>query len=143
MSSKLDNLLVVVVGCGRYGSNLANRLSPAGHSVIVLDRNPDAFDALTSGFTGFKIEADATEFASLRDAKLDQSDLVVAATDSDHVNILVAQVARRILGARRVVARVSDPRREEVFRELDIETVSPTALATDFILSTLHRQAHA
>ena len=132
-----EHLFVVVVGCGRYGSHLANGLSAAGHSVVVIDHDPARFDTLTTEFSGFRVEADATELATLREAKLDQADLLVAATHSDNVNIMVAQVAARIFGTPRVIARVSDPRRESVFRDLGIETVSPTSLATKVVFESL------
>lgn len=128
---------IVIVGCGRLGSILANRLSEAGHQIVVIDSRNRAFDALSVEFTGYKITGDAIEPDVLRQAGVKKADYVFATTTEDNVNIMVAQVARRIFGVPHVVARVYDPAREEIYRGLGIATVSPTHLTADAFLEIL------
>jgi trk system potassium uptake protein TrkA len=138
MSAKL---YIVIVGCGRLGGYMAGRLSHTGHSVVVIDTAPDALDALPTEYSGFRIEGDATEYALLKEAKTDKADLVIATTREDNVNLMVAQVARRVFKVPRVMARVFDPRREEVYRLLGVETFSPTVVAGELMLKAIAEPA--
>ena len=137
MSAEYANLYVVVVGCGRVGSHLAETLSRQGAGVTVVDNRPEVFAELSGEFSGFTLEADATEFGTLRQAKAGQADMVFACTDSDNVNILVAQAARDVLGARSVSARVHDPDKERLCAALHIPTVCPARVAGDIFLHAL------
>ncbi len=134
---------VVVVGCGRMGSRLANGLSRRGESVTVIDRRPEAFANLDSEFSGFRVEGDATELAVLRQAKADRAAVVIAATREDNVNLMIVQIALKVFGVKRSLARVFDPRREEAYRELGVETVCPTRVAADLFLAALDRPSGA
>jgi len=132
---------VVIVGCGRLGSLLAGLLSEVGSSVVVIDIDESAFDLLTAGFSGFRIVGDAVEIEVLRAAKTHKADCLLATTEEDNVNLMVAQVARKVFNVPKVLARVFDPRREGVYREFDIETVSPTKLMADAFLASLENRA--
>lgn len=132
-------LFVVVVGCGRLGSLVANRLSLIGHHVTVIDNRESAFAALSPEYSGFHVEGDATEFATLREADVGQADVVIVATENDNINLMVGQVARRMLGVRKVIARVSEPEREEVFYELGLDTICPATIVSDEIVESLRR----
>lgn len=136
-----SDAFIVVVGCGRLGAHVASRLSAAGCGVVVVDSREEAFAGLSAEFSGFRVEGDATEMALLRKAKVEEADVVIAATREDNVNLMVAQVALNVLGTRRVVARVTDPQREAVFRELGIETICPTTLGADLLVRSLSRPA--
>jgi trk system potassium uptake protein TrkA len=129
-----NSLYIVIVGCGRLGSDLANRLSRGGHAVVVIDQDESTFDALSPDFSGFRVEGDATQMAVLKEAKLKKADVLMATTHEDNVNLMVAQVAREILGVPHVLARVFDPRRELVYAQLGIETICPTSVAADMFL---------
>lgn len=122
-------LYVVVVGCGRLGVLLASRLSGAGHSGVAIDRSPSALLNLGPEFSGFRVTGDATELAVLEEAKVDKADMVIATTRLDTVNLMVTQVALRVLGCPAAMARVFDPQREATYRDLGVETVCPTTLA--------------
>lgn len=137
MSKGYANLYVVVVGCGRVGSHLAETLSRQGAGVAVVDNRPEVFAELSGEFSGFTLEADATEFGTLKQAKAERADMVFACTDSDNVNILVAQVARDVLGARAVSARIHDPEKERLCAALRIPTVCPARVAGDIFLHAL------
>lgn len=130
-------LFVIVVGCGRLGSLVANRLSLVGHHVTVIDQREEGFSSLSPEFSGFQLEGDATEAAVLRDADVRQADVVVVATESDNINLMVGQMARKLFGVQRVIARVEDPHREEIFYELGIETICPATLVGDEIAESL------
>jgi trk system potassium uptake protein TrkA len=131
---------IVIVGCGRLGSMLANRLSRLGRNVVVVDRDETAFKNLSTEFSGFQVTGDAAEMAVLRRARIDEADCLLAVTRHDNVNLMVAQVARTIYHVPKVIARVFDPSREQVYRHFEIETLSPTKLTADAFLDALHRQ---
>ena len=133
MSSKY----IIVVGCGRLGSILASRLSSQGDSVVVIDPNEDSFRNLSSDFSGFQIVGDASEVATLRSAKVEQADCLLAVTDKDNINLLVSQIAKQIFQTSIVLARVFDPSREKIYRELGIATISPTKLSADAFMTNL------
>lgn len=134
-------LFIIVAGCGRLGSYIANRSSGDGHSVVVIDIDQSAFKGLSSEFSGFKMEGDATEFATLKQAKVEKADMVIATTQEDNVNVMVAQIARHLFHVSHVIARVFEPKRERVYRELDIETISPVVVAGDLFLEFIDKKA--
>jgi trk system potassium uptake protein TrkA len=125
---------IVIVGCGRLGSTLANQLSKEGHRLVVIDRRPAAFDKLTVDFSGYKILGDAIERHILEQARVGQADYLFATTTEDNINLMVAQVAKVIFNVPVVVARVFDPGREQVYSEFGIDTVSPTRLMSKVFL---------
>lgn len=126
-------LYAVIVGCGRLGSYVANKMSARGHSVIVIDSDDEAFEALSSEYSGFKLEGDATEFRVLQDAKTEKADLLLAVTHKDNINLMVAQVAKRVFKVPNVMVRVNDPMREQVYRDMGIDTICPSIVAGDAI----------
>ena len=126
---------VVIVGCGRLGAHLAERINGRGSSVVVIDTNPDAFRSLPPDFSGFTIEGDATELSVLRQAKCSQADLFVAATGNDNLNLMAAQIAGPILGARRSLARVDDPETAAAFENVGIDVISPTTIMAGLFLT--------
>jgi len=102
--------------------------------VVMIDNDEAAFSKLLPEYSGFTVQGDATELDVLRQAHVERADLLIAATREDNVNLMVAQVARVEFGVRRVIARVNEPMREDVYRILSIETVSPTSVAVDLFL---------
>ncbi|WP_041077282.1 potassium channel family protein [Thermotoga caldifontis] len=134
---KAESLYIVIVGCGRIGSIVATKLSVSGSNVVVIDSDETALESLPEEFTGFKIIGDVTEISVLRDAKLDKADVLLALTGDDNTNFMVASVAKRFFGVKRVIARVNEPANEDIFKEFDIEIVSPTRLAAMKVLSEL------
>jgi trk system potassium uptake protein len=134
---------IVIVGCGRLGSILANQLSRRGRSVVVIDRDASAFDNLTTEFSGFRVTGDAAELAVLREAKIEEADCLLAVTRHDNVNLMVAQVGKAIFGIPKVIARVFDPARVALYREFGIETICPTQISADMFLEALHPDPEA
>lgn len=133
----------IIVGCGRLGSMLANRLSSFGSSVVVIDQDEAAFKNLSIEFSGFEVSGNAAELAVLRRAKIEKADCLLATTQHDNVNLMVAQVAKTVFGVPRVVARIFDPAREEVYRQFGIETICPTTLSAQAFLGVLGDQTQA
>lgn len=120
---------IIIVGCGRLGSHLASLLSKARKSVVVIDKEEKAFLKLSEDFSGFTIEADATEEDTLLEAKIDKADVLVATTNDDNTNIMVAQIAKTVYNVPKVIARLFEPLRQRVYEELDIDTICPTILS--------------
>lgn len=128
---------IIIVGCGRLGSILASRLSSQGNSVVVIDTQESAFSNLDSEFSGFQITGDASELSILRTAKVEQSDCLLAVTNRDNINLMVAQVAKQVFEVPQVLARVFDPAREQIYCDFGIATISPTQLSADAFLENL------
>lgn len=131
------DLFAIIVGCGRVGSTLANQLSKKGHQVVVIDRYSSTFKDLSAEFSGFRLEGDATQRSVLRQAKLDKANVFIATTHKDNVNLMVAQIAKKIFSVPTVMARVFDPKRESLYRSLGIKTICPTCLAAEMFLKAL------
>ncbi len=130
---------IVIVGCGRLGAILADHLSRQGHSVVAVDRDETVFGELSPDFTGFKLQGDATRMSVLRQAKIDRADIVIATTRNDNVNLMVVQVARSLFNVPRVMARLYDPKREEMYGDMDIEMICPVRVAAEKFFAMLDR----
>ncbi|HUX20055.1 MAG TPA: TrkA family potassium uptake protein [Spirochaetia bacterium] len=126
---------VVIVGCGRLGAHLAEMVGGRGGSVVIIDKDPESFRSLPAEFSGFSVEGDASEIGVLRQAKAAQADLFIAVTGSDNLNLMAAQIAGRLLGAKRALARVDDPGRFAVFDGGDVEVISPTTIVGGVFLA--------
>ena len=119
----------IIVGCGRLGANLANALSDEGENVLILDRDRDSFRRLSSSYGGLSVAANGTDLDALRNAEIDRASVVIAVTDHDNTNIMVAQIARDLFHVENVIARLSDPERESVYQEFGIKTICPALLS--------------
>ena len=125
---------VVIVGCGRVGSTLALSLISSGHSVAVVDRKSDAFFRLRDNFAGQTITGIGFDRDVIEQAGIKKASAVAAVTNGDNSNILVARVARESFGIENVVARISDPKRAEIYERLGIATVATVKWTSDRIL---------
>ncbi len=117
---------IVIVGCSRVGAMAATALSKAGHQVTVIDINRRAFDRLGNDFAGDMVLGNGIDEDVLRKAGIEKADGFASLTNGDNRNIMAAQIAREIFKVPRVITRIYDPIREDVFRELGLKTVSPT-----------------
>lgn len=117
---------VILVGCGRMGSGLSLNLLKKGHQVTVIDTNPESFEKLGKNFTGVKIVGVGFDRDVLSKAGIDQVDAIVACTESDEINAVIARIARNIYRVPRVIARLYDPRKANIYRRLGIQTISTT-----------------
>jgi trk system potassium uptake protein TrkA len=117
---------VIIIGCGRVGEQLARLLSDEGHQVSVIDYNPQALDRLGLNFKGTKIVGVGFDRDVLMKAGIEQADAFAATSSSDNVNIVAARIAHNIFHVPRVVARLFDPQRAEIYRRLGMLTISST-----------------
>jgi trk system potassium uptake protein TrkA len=115
---------VIVVGCGRVGSELAVRLTAEGHDVRVVDRDPKARRRLPDGFTGRFLSGSGYSRTVLQDAGVEHADALVAVTSGDNTNIVSARTAKETYRVPLVLARIYDPRRADIYRELGIPTIA-------------------
>jgi len=120
-------MYAVIVGCGRVGTLLAQLLEADGHHVAVVDKNPQAFRRLMPGFRGRTVAGVSFDRDTLHDAGIERADVFAAVTSGDNSNFIAAMVARDTFGIPTVVARISDPQREQIYRRLGIRTISSTA----------------
>ena len=125
---------VVIMGCGRVGSALAEKLDQAGHSVAVIDQEATAFRKLSSSFAGRTITGVGFDRDRLREAGIERADAFAAVSSGDNSNIISARVARETFSVPNVVARIYDPRRAEIYQRLGIETVATVAWTTQQII---------
>src|ERR1700689_5703530 len=125
------------MGCGRVGSTIAHILEAQGHSVAVIDREPEAFRKLSSGFKGTRITGIGYDREVLAQAGIERADGFAAISSGDNSNVIAARVARESFGVQRVVARIYDPRRAEVYQRLGIPTVATVAWTADQMLRRL------
>lgn len=118
------------MGCGRVGSQLAARLDREGHKVGIVDTDARSFLRLPDDFRGLTIVGTGIDDDVLRSAGIEGADAFVAVTEGDNRNIMAAQVAREIFGVAECVVRIYDPAREEVYRQLGLDTICPTKLVS-------------
>lgn len=117
---------IVIVGCGRVGSHLAAALDAEEHEVAIMDKDPYSFRRLPKSFRGVALVGDGTNEESLKRAKIEEADILVAVTQGDNRNILAAQIAKHVFKVPRVLCRIYDPLRQELYETLELETISPT-----------------
>jgi len=133
---------VVVVGCGRVGSELAGLLEKDGHSVAVVDKRPDAFRRLPTGFSGLQVVGFGFDRDTLIEAGIEKAGALAAVTSGDNSNIMSARVGRETFEIERVVARIYDPRRAAIYQRLGIPTVATVSWTTDQIVRRLIPEGH-
>jgi trk system potassium uptake protein len=116
------------MGCGRTGARLAGLLDADGHQVTILDVDSYAFRRLPTDFHGTALVGNGLDEDSLRRAGIQETQIFVAVSQGDNHNIMSAQIAKHVFNVKRVICRIYDPLRQEIFSNLDIETISPTKL---------------
>ena len=129
---------IVIMGCGRAGALLATNLDQAGHDVTVLDLRASQFERfLPPEFRGRKIVGDGRDQDALRHAGVDRADAFVACTQGDNRNVMAAQMAKVLFDVPRVVCRIYDPIREELYHMLGLRTISPTKVGAELLMKAL------
>lgn len=132
----------MILGCGRVGSTLAHILEAQGHSVAVIDQNPEAFGRLGDDFRGQKIVGFGFDRDTLTEAGIERAHAFAAVSNGDNSNIITARVAREKFGVENVVARIYDPQRAAVYERLGIPTVATVRWTADQILRRLVPEGH-
>ena len=124
----------VIMGCGRVGATLAQSLEGRGHSVAVIDQNPEAFRRLDADFSGKKVTGLGFDRGTLVQAGIEDAYAFAAVSDGDNSNIISARVVRETYGVANVVARIYDPHRAEIYQRLGIPTVATVRWTADQVL---------
>lgn len=132
---------IIIVGCGRLGSELANSLWLDGHDIVVIDQDPESFQRLAKTFTGSRIIGHAMDQDTLKTARIEEADAFVAVTGEDNLNIISARIAREIYFVPRVVSRIYDPVRANIYERLGVATVSTTTWAVNKIEDLIFHRA--
>ncbi|WP_166852318.1 TrkA family potassium uptake protein [Isoptericola sp. BMS4] len=122
------------MGCGRVGSTLAQTIESRGHSVAVIDQNPDSFRRLSAEFAGQKVTGVGFDRDTLTQSGIEDAYGFAAVSDGDNSNVLAARVARETYGVGNVVARIYDPQRAEIYQRLGIPTVATVRWTADQVL---------
>ncbi len=117
---------VIIMGCGRVGEQLASLMCAEEHQVTVIDLEQEPLDRLGKDFKGKKIRGVGFDRDVLLQAGIESADAFAATSSSDNANILAARIARNIYKVPRVVARLYDPRRAEIYQRLGLRTISST-----------------
>lgn len=124
---------IMIVGCGRVGSQLALLLSQEGHNVTIIDKNQDAFKRLGATFNGVQAVGNGFDEKLLKELKIDKQDAFVSVTSGDNTNLMASQIAKKIFKVPRVIARVYDPTRADIYKKLGLDIMSGTVLVAAMI----------
>jgi len=128
---------VVIMGCGRVGAQLAALLDAEGHLVTVLDTDAYSFRRLPPTFNGTALLGDGIDEETLRKAGIEEADAFVAVTQGDNRNVMAAQIAKHTFSVPRVICRIYDPLRRELYSTLGLEAFSPTTIFAQMLKEKL------
>ena len=121
---------VIIIGCGRVGARLASMLGRSGHAVVVIDKDPRAFERLERSFSGSRLVGIGFDRKTLLDAGIERADALATVTNGDNTNFVAASIAVEDFHVPRVVARIADPVRADIYARLGIPTISATQWAS-------------
>ncbi len=124
---------VVIMGCGRVGATLAATLADEGHDVTVLDTRAEAFKRLPAGFKGRRHVGNGIDQDVLARIGVGDADAFIAVTQGDNRNVMATQMAKHIFNVPRTLCRIYDPIREEIYRDLGLESISPTIVGAKLL----------
>jgi len=133
----MEELKVVIMGCGRVGAELAALLDSEKHQVTILDVNSRSFSRLIPTFKGNALIGDGTDEDSLRKAGIEEADAFIALTQGDNRNVMAAQIAKYIFRVPKVICRIYDPLRGELYQNLGLEAISPTTVFAQLLKERL------
>lgn len=130
---------VVIMGCGRVGGRLAGLLDTDGHSVTILDVDAYSFRRLPAKFGGQALIGSGTDEETLKKAGIEEADVFIALTQGDNRNVMGVQIAKHIFNVPRVICRIYDPLRQEMYCKLGLETFSPTKIFAEMLQEELEK----
>jgi trk system potassium uptake protein TrkA len=128
---------VVIMGCGRTGARLAGLLDADQHQVTILDTDTYSFRRLPPDFGGTALLGNGIDEESLKKAGIEEADAFVAVTQGDNRNVMAAQIAKHIFNVPKVICRIYDPIRRELYNTLGIEAFSPTTIFSQMLKERL------
>ncbi len=130
---------VIIMGCGRVGARLASLLDEDGHDVTVLDNDTYSFRRLPTSFGGTALYGNGIDEEALKKAGIEDVDIFVALTQGDNRNVMACQIAKHVFNAPRVMCRIYDPLREEMYNALGLETISPTKIFAQLLSEKIQK----
>lgn len=132
---------VIIVGCGRVGSQLAQILSSEGHNVVIIDKNGDSFKRLGPDFNGITITGVGFDPDILKRAGIERADAVAAVTNGDNSNIMVSEIAKKIYKVPRVLTRIYDPLRADIYKKFGLNTIGTTTIVAQIFRSAILKES--
>lgn len=129
-NSTLKNKFLII-GCGRFGSYIANKYHSQGKNVVVIDRHAENFTRLNDNFMGYKCTGDATDLSFLKNAYIESAQEIIIVTGNDNTNLLLAYIARRIFDVPNIFIRLEDPSYEILLKGLKAKAIYPLELSND------------
>jgi len=126
-------MYIIIVGCGRSGSRLANQLSEEGHDVVVIDKDKQSFQRLGSLFNGITYQGNGTDRELLEEAGVQKANGIALVTNSDTSNAMVAQIAKKIYQVKRVIAKIYDPELADTLRDFGFDIINTTVIISKLI----------
>ncbi|MFC2013322.1 potassium channel family protein [Chloroflexota bacterium] len=130
---------VVIMGCGRVGAQLASLLDADGHQVTVLDKDSYSFRRLLPTFHGTALLGNGIDEDVLKKAGIEEADAFIVLTEGDNRNVMAAQIAKHIFDVPRVICRIYDPLRQELYGTLGLEAISPTTIFAQLLKDKLDK----
>ena len=131
---------IVIMGCGRVGGKLAAMFDAAGHKVTVVDLDAYSFRRLPPTFSGTALIGDGTDEEMLRKAGIENANAFIAVTQGDNRNVMAAQIAKHIFEVPRVICRIYDPLRKDIYEQLGLESISPTEVFAELLFQRLSQK---
>ena len=128
---------IVIMGCGRVGARLAGLLDADGHQVVILDTDSYSFRRLPPDFHGTALVGNGLDDSILKRAGISEAGAFLALTQGDNRNVMAAQIAKHVFNVPRVICRIYDPLRQELYGTLGIETFSPTKIFAEMLREKL------
>lgn len=122
-------MYIIIIGCGKMGSQLASDLAETSDDICVIDRNKKNTDVLGSGFNGRILNGVEIDIELLEEAGIKEADALYAMTRSDNINVIACEIAQNIYKVPTVIGRVFDNDRTHIYECLGIKTINPTSLA--------------
>jgi trk system potassium uptake protein TrkA len=124
---------ILIMGCGRVGARLASMLDKEGHEIIIMDIDTYSFRRLPPSFSGTALFGNGTDQEALKKAGIEGVDIFIALTQGDNRNVMACQLAKHVFNVPRVLCRIYDPLREEMYAALGLETISPTKVFAELL----------
>jgi len=128
---------VVIMGCGRVGARLAALLDKEGHQVTTLDTDAYSFRRLPPDFGGTALIGNGLNEEALKEAGIEDADAFVAVTQGDNRNVMASQIAKHVFNVPKVVCRIYDPLRRDLYSLLGLEAISPTTIFAQILKEKL------
>lgn len=128
---KLLQNKILIVGCGRLGSTIANKFASEGKNVMVIDSSEKEFELLDEKFSGYTFVGDATDLSILEEAYISSAREIIISTGNDNTNIFVAHIARKIYDVPEIYVRLDNPENEILIKGMHIKAIYPFELSFD------------